>query len=70
MELPTVKIAAPVVEGNNLGFIVINESDFDPTVHKFFEPDDHKSSVPVDALESIPLEVPVKRGPGRPRKDA
>lgn len=32
--LPTVKISAPDVDG---GFIVINESDFDPEKHERFE---------------------------------
>lgn len=30
MECPTVKIVTRKIEGNELGFLVINEEDFDP----------------------------------------
>lgn len=43
MELATVRVVSPVSDDNPLGFIVVNETDFDPAVHTLFEaskPDD------------------------------
>jgi hypothetical protein len=36
--LPTIRIKAAVSDDNPLGFIVINESDFDPAVHEALDP--------------------------------
>lgn len=36
MELKTVKIISSVSEENKLGYIVINESDFDEKKHKLY----------------------------------
>ena len=35
---PVMKVASPISEDNDQGFILINESDFDPKVHKKFVP--------------------------------
>lgn len=33
---PVVKVVSPISKDNDQGFILINESDFDPKVHKKF----------------------------------
>ncbi len=37
--IPTIRIAAPVSDDNPLGFVVVNEADFDPeTMERWEEP--------------------------------
>ena len=31
---PVMKVASPISKDNDQGFILINESDFDPKIHK------------------------------------
>ena len=55
--LPTVQIAAPEVKG---GFIRINESDFDPSVHILFRqeapaPQDPPAVAPPEAPAALPV---------------
>jgi hypothetical protein len=38
--IPTVQIVSPISDDNPLGFIVINESDFDADKHELFGADD------------------------------
>jgi hypothetical protein len=43
--MATVKVEHPVVEGNELGYVVIEEENFDPKVHKVFvEPEPVKTA--------------------------
>jgi hypothetical protein len=35
--LPTIRITSPVTEENPLGFVIINESDFDADQHEMFD---------------------------------
>jgi hypothetical protein len=52
--IPTVRIISPVSEENPLGFVVINESDFDPDQHELFdarqEPDAAQKPLGIKAL--------------------
>jgi hypothetical protein len=35
--IPTVRIVSPVTDENPLGFVIINESDFDADQHELFD---------------------------------
>lgn len=50
---PVVSIVAPVTDDNPLGYVVINESDFDPEIHKKSDqsPDPEPSSPALDPDE-------------------
>lgn len=56
--LPTIRIKAEVSEDNPLGFIVINQSDFDAAVHEALDP---VNVVASDEMRESPA-VPARRG--------
>jgi len=35
--IPTIRIISPITDDNPLGFVVINEADFDTSVHEPFD---------------------------------
>lgn len=52
--LPTIRIKAEVSEDNPLGFIVINQSDFDAAVHEALDPVDVAAADESSDTEAAP----------------
>jgi hypothetical protein len=51
MNCPTVQIKSPVSDDNPTGFVVINESDFDPAVHERFDAEPPKQRKKADKAD-------------------
>ncbi|HEX5126496.1 MAG TPA: hypothetical protein VFW00_07125 [Rhodocyclaceae bacterium] len=50
---PTVQIASPVSDDNPLGFIVINESDFDADKHTLFGAEPTKAPTAAELRDTL-----------------